>query len=88
MGGKRRTKDGILDPYLEVDDFINRFVNTRDTFLDVCLAYNLFGFTEIWFRDFFTWRWDQLDWNAFNDNHYLQVLVGDYDEQGRVRSAR
>ena len=78
MGGKRRNKAGQLDPYVDVEDFINRFINTQDTFLDVCLAYNLFGLTEVWFSRYIHLRWDQLNWGLLKQDDHLEVLVNEH----------
>ena len=74
--GPRRDVLG-LNPYVSVENFIDRFINTHDTFLDVCLAYNLFGLTEVWFSEFPLERWDQLTWDMFNDRDLLSVLVNE-----------
>ena len=73
--GPRTNHLGQLDPYVNVENFIGRFINTQNAFLDVCLAYNLFGLTEVWFREFPLERWDQLTWDTFNDRNLLNVLV-------------
>ena len=74
--GPRRDVLG-LNPYVSVENFIDRFINTHDTFLDVCLAYNLFGLTEVWFSEFPLERWDQLNWDTFNDQNLLNVFVNE-----------
>ena len=77
MRGQRRT-NGVLDPYVEVEEFLSTFQTTKDAFIHVCLAYNLFGLTEVWFRSFVLWRWDQLDWDALDDHGHLNVLLDEH----------
>ena len=66
--GARTNVMGEPNPYVYVDSFLDREENIQTAFLEVCIAFNLFGLTRVWFRDFGHLRWDQVDWSVFDAN--------------------
>ena len=60
--GARTNVMGEPNPYVYVEPQI------QTAFLEVCLAFNLFDLTTVWFRDFGHLRWDQVDWQTFDAN--------------------
>ena len=66
--GPRKDSRGVDDPYVFVPDFAQREEPVMTAFVEVCLAYNLFGMTELWFRTYATHRWDQIEYETFDED--------------------
>ena len=77
LTGTRTDQYGNNWPYIRQPNFLN---TDRDRLIQICMAYNLFGLTELWFREEGGLRYDQVGWDTFDDiqeamtPHYIDTI--------------
>ena len=83
MGGVRTSQDGQQWPYIEEKEFLRQ--TGMDAFLEVCLAYNLFDLTYIWFNEFGHLDSGEINWSRLQDDYPFEYLfVPEYKPHNNV----
>ena len=83
MQGARTDAQGKPDPYVYAENFLGLGIPVTNAFIEVCLAFNLFGLTEVWFNEFPDKSWTDIDWKSFDEEQdgFAGMFEPDYGDR-------